>query len=176
MTLNWSYLQAAIKPAPQHRPRSMPSLAGSFWFMHQQVRELRLALKQASSGDPNLGFSSFIRQGLCYLSLFTSPLELNLFREETLPSFHCFRTFLIPFSLVVRRIRLGRQKGWRRGKLSLSSLLRCLALRLRLHDIQKTSFGLMLYPHGFWDGRTFLGVICRRGNKVAEVTSWGFRG
>ena len=42
------------------------------------------------------------------------------------------------------------------GELRLSSLLKRLTPKLRLHDVQETSFGFVLYSHGFWNGEISL--------------------
>ena len=119
-------------------------------------------------------FSSLIHQGLCYLGLFSSLLELGLLSERTLPSFHYFRTFLIPFSFVIGRVRPKRLSRRRGRKLGLDSLLWCLNPRLRLHDIQKTSSGLMLYPHGFWNGEISLCLAYFGRRQVTEIINEGF--
>ena len=119
-------------------------------------------------------FSSLICQGLCYLGLFSSLLELGLLRERTLPSFHYFRTFLVLFSFVVGGVRSKRLSRRRGRKLGLGSLLWCLTPRLRLHDIQKTSSGLMLYPHGFWNGEISLCLAYFGRKQVIEITNEGF--
>ena len=119
-------------------------------------------------------FSSLIRQGLCYLGLFSSLLELSLFRERTLPSFHHFKTSLIPFYFMIGRVRSGRLSRWKGRKLGLGSLHLCLAPKLRFHDIQKTSSGLTLYPHSFWSGEISLHLAYFGKRQVTKITNEGF--
>jgi len=87
------------------------------------------------------------------------------------PPFHYFGTSLIPFSLVVRKIESGRQRGWRRGELCWSSLLGCLTPGLRLYNAQETSSGFALYAHSFWDKKVFLYLAHLCKGQVTKVTS-----
>ena len=90
---------------------------------------------QRLGGDPNFGVTFFIHQGLCYLGLLSSLLELGLLKEAAFPSFYHVMTLLIPHPFVISRVRLERLSRQRGRKLSLSSFLWHLTPRLRLHDL-----------------------------------------
>ena len=103
--------------------------------------------------------------------MFSPFLGLNLLEGVAFSCFRHFFALLLHLSLVVGEISSEEFGGWRGGKLGPSYFPRCVSLGLGLQQLLKSRHWLTLYPHGFWDGIIFLGMTCRHGRKVAEITS-----
>ena len=104
------------------------------------------------SGNPNLGFNSFIRQVLGCPSLFCPLLGLDILGKRTLASLPQVLVSLILLPLMINKINSGRPSGRGSSEFSLDILLGYLAPQGGLHYVKETSSWLLLYAHVVYNG------------------------